>query len=57
MVFMTCQPVLQFFAWFAALQANMDQDESSKYRYALAVWLFAGGKAKGDLLFIRNKLL
>ncbi|XP_040057087.1 conserved oligomeric Golgi complex subunit 3 [Gasterosteus aculeatus] len=22
----------QFFAWFAALQANMDQDESSKYR-------------------------
>lgn len=27
-----CQFVLQFFAWFAKLQANMDQDENIKYR-------------------------
>ena len=24
--------VLQFFSWFAKLQANMDQDENAKYR-------------------------
>lgn len=27
-----CQFVLQFFAWFAKLQSNMDQDDSVKYR-------------------------
>ncbi len=32
MVLIQCQFVLQFFAWFAKLQSNMDQDESVKYR-------------------------
>lgn len=33
MVLIQCQLLLQFFAWFAKLQADMDQGENVKYRW------------------------
>lgn len=33
--------MLQFFAWFAKLQTNMDQDENVKYRCVNTKWLFS----------------
>lgn len=35
--------VLQFFAWFAKLQNNMDQDENVKYRWVEISFLFLWG--------------
>lgn len=39
-VLIQCQFVLQFFAWFAKLQSNMDQDENVKYRCVKVKVLF-----------------